>query len=483
MFKKIIIILSVIFFFLAVSVVAVFFWYRFGGLQEKIYEKINQQLQKNGAVVKDIKVASAQNFLGFDKPHTYLLLFLNNTELRPGGGFIGAYAVAQTDKGKINILKVEGTEILDNYSPRGFKSTPPKPLQEYLGTERWEFRDSNWSPDFVNSSAKVLELYKAEKGLLADKIDSVIGFTPTIIEEILKITGPIKADGIEFNSQNFTEKLEYEVEFDYKKRNIAFKDRKKILGDLAQVLIKRMQTSIILNWSQYTSLLDKVIKEKQVMAYSTHPEIQKIVELKKIDGRIKDTKADYVLWVDANLGALKTDVAIDRYLSYSFAPTSSGKYVATLKMKYVNKGDFTWRTTRYRTYARVFLPLGSEFISVDGSMETDRSLEKGSVDQGRESDKQWFGTFISIEPGQTKELVWKFNLSPQIVKQIEQGMYTLFVQKQLGTLQPGLTLDLNFGKNIVSATPMESREKFGDSRYEYKGDLLVDREFEIKISK
>src|SRR3989339_224407 len=55
--------------------------------------------------------------LGLSKPKTYLLLFLNNTELRPGGGFIGVYATVRMDKGQTEILALEGTEKIDSRTP------------------------------------------------------------------------------------------------------------------------------------------------------------------------------------------------------------------------------------------------------------------------------------------------------------------------------------------------------------------------------
>ena len=48
--------------------------------------------------------------LGFDRPRNYLVLFLNNTELRPGGGFIGSYALGTVSSGHLDLIKVEGTE-------------------------------------------------------------------------------------------------------------------------------------------------------------------------------------------------------------------------------------------------------------------------------------------------------------------------------------------------------------------------------------
>ncbi|MFZ2978853.1 MAG: hypothetical protein WA057_04255, partial [Candidatus Magasanikiibacteriota bacterium] len=65
---------------------------------------------------------------------------------------------------------------------------------------------------------------------------------------------------------------------------------------------------------------------------------------------------------------------------------------------------------------------------------------------------------------------------------IKDNVYTLFVQKQLGTLNNKLTLEQNFGKNIVSAKPSEAEGEWGDQVYEYVGDLKVDREFNIQIT-
>lgn len=443
-------------------------WYRSGGLQSAVVTAVSQKITSN-AVESNL----IQQVLGFTKPQTYLVLFLNNTEMRPAGGFIGAYAVIRVDKGVSEILKVEGTELLDNRSPQDFSSVPPEPLQKYLPVKRWGFRDSNWSPDFASSSVKAIELFKKEKGVAAEDIDGVIGITPTLLEEILKISGPIKVNGQEFNAQNFTEKLEYEVEYGYAEQGLHFDDRKKVLADLTHALLARLRGDIFKHWPQYFALSQRMLAEKHILAYSNDSEIQSVLLAKGWAGEIKQTTGDYLLWADANLASLKTDKVIERELFYSFAPISTGKYAATVKMKYVNKGSFTKFTTRYRTYARVFLPVGSQFISVSGSSTSDQGIENG---------KQWFGAFIVIEPGKTGELVWQFYLAPKVAEQIKNNSYNLLVQKQAGIIASALTLDLDFGKNVVSAVPGESPENFGDTKYSLYTDLRLDREFNLKLA-
>src|SRR3989338_1639508 len=419
--------------------------------------------------------------LGFAEPRTYLLLFLNNTELRPGGGFIGSYGVVRFENGIPELRVVEGTETLDfsvRYQDFG---PPPEPLKKYLELQHWQFRDSNWSPDFVEATKQGLVFYKEEGGVDAEKIDGVIAITPTVIERILAISGPITVDGVTFTSQNFTRTLEDEVEYKYVERGRHFDDRKRILRDLTKAMMKRTMIDIFKHWNSYIELGPKLLQEKQIIFYSIHSEEEQMIQARGWGGTmLRENRGDYILWVDANLGALKTDHAIERSLTYSFEPTSKG-FVATAAMRFVHKGSFDKFTSRYRDYARVYVPQGSKLIKAVGFMDRDRSTKPGIIDQGEEFGKQWFGGFVAVEPGKTKTVSFSYLLPNSVVDSIKNGHYILDVQKQIGTLQPGLTLGLDFGKKVVGARPGEGFDRHGDTRYEIETDLLIDRAFQITL--
>jgi len=222
-----------------------------------------------------------------------------------------------------------------------------------------------------------------------------------------------------------------------------------------------------------------MLAEKQMVAYSTIPEEEAVIEAKQWSGTALKSDGDYLQWVDANLGALKTDAAIERQLSYVVTPTTGPNYEAAATMRYIHHGKFDWRTSRYRDYARVFVPLGSKLIRTTGAMETDRSTKPGVVDQGVENGQQWFGAFISVEPGRTGELSFHYELPSNIIEQIKENTYALLVQKQIGTIAPQLTLHLDFGKPVVAAQPGENADKRGDQAYDYTTDLRLDREFGV----
>ena len=424
--------------------------------------------------------------LGFQEPKTYLVLFLNNTELRPGGGFIGVYATIELDRGKINVLKVEGTELLDNHSSKVGLIDPPEPISKYLKVDGWYFRDSNWSPDFSESSKRSLELYKREDGVAATDIDAVVGVTSQVLEELMKRTGPLTVDGITFTPENVIAELEHEVEYNFQDRGIATRDRKDIVESLMHAILDKIKDDVLRHPAEYRSLAEKLLQQKHIVAYALDPVIQDTLHTHYADGAVQQTSGDYLMWVDANLGALKTDHAIDRTVTYFIrsAVDESGKkyYQATVNTQYVHTHPFDWRTSRYLTYARVYVPAGSEFISAN-IMTPPHMIDPKNIQSGSELGKQWFGTFVSVEPLTTQSVVFTYRLPDSITKQIDEGLYTLMVQKQIGLVGARLTLDLDFGTTIQSATPAEPSSEWGNSTYRTQSVFDSDQKFDVTLGK
>ncbi len=474
MLRKIFNILLIIALLMAAAGTGLYFWFKSGGMQKYVLDSYGKNIIQSQDLYEIIR-----DGLGFEEQKHILILFLNNTELRPGGGFIGSYAAVSTQNGAPHLLKVEGTEIIDNYAASYLKTVPPTAIKTYLGVEKWYFRDSNWSPDFAESAKKALELYVAEKGVAAKEIDYVVGITPSVVREILKITGPMKVNGMEFNADNFLDKLQWEVEYGYANKGVSFDERKKTLQDLTKTVFINFGRDFLKYNAEFIDLAKEMLAEKQIIIYSADQKMQQKIVAGGWAGEMKNSNNDFVLWADANLGALKTDLVVDREMVYTIVPTSSGKYLAKVSMKYTHQGGFDWRTTRYRTYARIFVPEGSEFVKAVGAMRFEKSKEPPRIDWGVENNKQWFGTFIAVEPGKTGELSFEYYLSPQVTEMIEKNEYELLIQKQIGTEGHKLTLNLDFGKKIKTASPSEDPKNFGDDKYTFVSDLRLDRVFKV----
>lgn len=435
---------------------------------------IRENLPEDKKVLFDL----LPDLLGLEIPKTYLVLFQNNTELRPTGGFIGSFAVIRVHKGSFELLSVQGTEQLGWRTLPSTAQKPPQPILEYLDVPYWYSRDANWSPDFRVAVPDILRLYAQEKGPYTDEIDMVVAVTASVLEDVLADIGPLVVEGETFTAENAIDVLQYDTSRGYAERNIPQQDRKRMIDLLSAEIINRISDDPIGLAPKMVSTLSTRAREGHVMLYSADETLQAQFEAQQIAGRVLASDGDALLWVDANLAALKTDQAMERALTYALRQdTKSKEWTGTATMQYVHTKDFDWKTTRYLTYARVFVPQGAQikrvYTTLNGGEQKDVDMKK--VSGGVELGKQWFGYYYSLEPKQTGTLTFEYTLPKEAV----QKPYTLFIQKQLGTEAHGLTLDLQFDTKIQTATPGETKDKWGDTRYQYSTDLRVNREIQV----
>lgn len=431
-------------------------------------------LQKSG---NENYTALVPELLGFNQPRTWLLLFLNNDELRPGGGFIGSYGLASVARGRINSLSINGSENLDGAAPTSFVVAAPAPLKTYLAQPRWFFRDANWSPDFKNSAQNVLRFYSAERGEGADQINTVVGLTPAVIETLLKYTGPITVDGTTYTAETITDLVEYEVEIKYLDLAIDPLARKKVLQKIAESIMEKMRGLPPTQWPNILQDFFGLLEHGQLMIYDVNSGVQKTIEEQGWGGRLRPGTPDYFMFVDANLAGLKTDRVMNRDVRYEILATPSGEWQAKITARYKNSGGFDWRTTRYRTYTRWFFPAGTEFISGVGAMQNDRNSKPGDWSVVNEEDKVSVGAFLAVEPGKTHEISFVVRLAPAVAAALQKGEYGLLVQKQLGLPNFNLTINHIFGKTLKSATPAEASNNFGDQAYTWSGEINSNQSF------
>lgn len=391
--------------------------------------------------------------LGFDEERTFLLLLLNNTELRPGGGFIGTYAVATLRNGQLMDLFVEGSDLLDARAPTRQVSYPaPKPIQDYLKVDQWQFRDSNWSPDFAEGAKWALWLYRQEGGRAADRIDGVIGVTATVLEELINLTGSITVGDVTIRQGSAVSDLEYEVEYAFSHRGLPVIERKEIMGDLAHKIARRLVSIAPTRWKEILDTFQRLGHEKYLMMYAADPVVQAVISAQGWGGEVEPFSGDGFMVVDANLGALKTDHAMRRYYRYAVRPAQNGAFEGALTIRYEHRGALDWRTSRYRSYTRVYLPDDVTVKEVRGFVDPENPKKQVSADTGARDGMQLRGGYIRVAPNESQEVVITYTLSPRVQKEIADGMYTFSVQKQLGLVDSQLTLDLDFGKKKHTET-------------------------------
>lgn len=189
------------------------------------------------------------------------------------------------------------------------------------------------------------------------------------------------------------------------------------------------------NYPKILNLVNNNLAKKNIQVYLNHPTGQELIKSLGWAGEIKDSTGDYLMIVDANLAAFKSDAVVSKNWSYTLNQEADS-LKATLNLKYQHNGQYDWRTTKYRSYTRILAPLGSTFISANGP-ET-----KVDVYDDTSLNKTIFGYFFTVDPQKSKEIILEYRLPNKIFEQAKNSSYNLYWQKQSGSRIESAVLNL-----------------------------------------
>ncbi len=382
-----------------------------------------------------------------------LLLFENNNELRPTGGFIGTYGAMRLQNGQINSLHISSIYDLDGQ----LKQTilPPQPIQAV--NNKWFMRDSNWWSDFPASAHSITNFYEKEGG---ETPDLILAMTPDLITDVLKITGPITLDRykVTFTADNFVELTQVESSIKYDKK---LNQPKQILADFVPALLQRLNSLKGQQLIPVITALQKALVQKQLLFYSRDPALQKKLDSFNWAGAIKQTDRDYLLISEANLGGTKTDTFLTKETSLNSEIGSDGTISNTITIKRTNPLA-TLPQFKQRSYLRIYVPKGSKLVEARGftpvslppnnvTGDADPQVQQWEKDSvvdtvtgtfiGQESGKTVFGNWVEIPGGDDKTVTIKYTLPFRLS---DFDHFSLLLQKQPGSIEGNFNYSIDF---------------------------------------
>lgn len=446
-------------------------------LKNKIGQ-VKKQINEAGFVLEKAVPLSQMipALAGYPARADYLVVLQNNDELRPTGGFLGTYGILKIKDGDILSFDTHDIYHLDMPVQDKINIEPPPPIKKYLN-KKWYLRDANWPPDWPAAAKNINKFYQAESVLNpeAEKISrfsGVLAITPKLITDFLKITGPITVEGQAYDQNNFQDLLEYRVEKGYVLLGVSAWQRKEVIGEIAKKLKIKIFDLPPSKWSEAVTAAINNLSEKNLLFYLTDSQLEGIAVQNGWGGEIKNYHSDYLMVVDANLAALKTDAVMSRSLNYKVTEKINRGLFSKLTINYAHNGRPDWKTSVYKSYTRVYAPLGSQLIGISG-------YRAEEVDTGDEAGKTWFGFYLTVEPGKIKNIMLEYKLPPSVMLNNNYGLY---VQKQPGKELADFTVDLSFQNSIKSYSPASlSMQRVESNRVRWEGDLDIDRNFEIKF--
>ena len=423
-----------------------------------------KEIRKNVNKLKDIVDVSAtlvENgkplleaapyLMGADTKREYLVIFQNDKELRPTGGFITAYTIAKVEKGKFEPGVSDDIYNLDGkYKP---KIAAPDPIINYIKgpyllSKNLRLRDMNWSPDFKVA----MDLFAKEiKSVGIKDIDGIIAVDTQVLVNILDVIGPIGVSGFgNFSTQIIPEcncpQVIYELEsfadiegpivwsenepgkIIYAPPN--YDNRKKIIGPLMNAILSNALGQPKEKLSALFEAGFKSLLEKHVLFYVFDDEAQKAVEEFGIGGVINKYDGDYLYINDANLGGRKSNLYVKEEVSQEVEVVKDGTATKTLTITYKNPEKHDgWLNSVLPNWVRIYVPKGSELISIDGLEVKEDAYE--------EFDKTVFSGYFQLRPQGVAKIIVKYKLPFKAEKD-----YKLLIQKQPGKDSPLYSIKL-----------------------------------------
>lgn len=438
------------------------FWFIFWTVSVLFLASFYYYLNFRGNFVADVtsvlpmseKYKSVATFIDYfsakdDREKTFLVLFQNNLEIRPGGGFIGSFGILKIKNGNIADLQIHDSGIFDGRVPDGI--TPPYPIPETLRIKDWKLRDSNFSPDFAVNAQKAEEFYYLGKG--EEKFDGVIGITTNVLISFLKAIGPIEIAGYPgtYADEGAIYDLEYQVEKAFEEQGIARADRKSVLNDLGEAILQKVAAFDMGQKIKLAEIIYDDLNKKDIQLFFTDPALNAQAQKAGWAGEVdQNWPSDYLMTADANFGAWKSDYYVRRFLDYTIdlsRDIPEVKLLVTYSHTAI-KRDFM--TKDYLTYLRVYVPEGSWLAENKNFTDTRFGTELG---------KKYFGAIVRVPLGTSKTVELNYTLPKQIAEN-----YNLKIQKQ-----PGLN-DIPVAVHVIDKSGQKK-----DYTYVMNSDIVLNK--------
>lgn len=397
------------------------------------------------------------SLLGESEDKRYIVIFQNDKELRPTGGFLTAYAVFRLEKGIIHVDTSDDIYTLDNRIRS--KQKAPEPILKYLPkVSEFHIRDSNLSPDFVESMKTFYSMYETTSK--AD-IDGIITLDTHVLVSTIKILDDeVWAGGVRFTSKTDERcncpQVIYELErlistpksidIRYTDLSLVQAARKDIIGVLLYAIMeKALKSSPKKYWGPLVQDVISKTNEKHVLFYLFDKNAQAGVEALNAAGKIKDVEGDYLHINEANMGGAKANMFVEESVTQDIEVSSDGVITKIVTVSYKNphppsdcnleRGNLCLNAT-LRDFVRVYVPKGSILLDSKGS--------EVKVTTYEELGKTAFEGFLTVRPKGVATYTLKYKLPFKLSKN---SPLPLLIQKQPGTDKNQYTIKVN-GKQV-----------------------------------
>lgn len=447
--------------------------------KEEIMTYLNS-IQSKLTQVTDLIPVGRELFFS-DSAKTYLVLFQNNMELRPTGGFIGSIALLTVKDGRMLEFK-----IMDVYAADGQlkgHADPPLPIRKYLSQPNWFLRDSNFDPDFAKSAAQASWFIQKELGR---SVDGVFATNLFFVGNLLRVSGPVTLS--DFNNEtvtadNFFFKAQFYAQNDFFPGSTQKSD---FLTNLTNTLQLRLTNPQDLPLLSLFSVVKNSLDEKNLLLWSSTESIQKLIEEKGWGGRMvavecvggeERCRSDYLSISEANLGVNKANYFVAKSVAVEKKIDLEGNVQTAVTLSYENRNIAElFSGGSYVNYLRFLLPLAAKLNGL--TLNSEQILLSDIDTQLYGNDKTSYGYLLKLAPENKAVVKITYSLPSFFTKELTS--YQFFFQKQAGDKVSPLVLSIIFPEGVKMEPVNFKSTSASDNELFFTTDTSVDRIFALK---
>lgn len=438
--------------------------------------------------------------LGFYGKRNYLILFQNNMELRPGGGFIGSYGLLSLDKGTVADFSIQ--DVYDADGQLKGHVEPPFPIRRYMSIVHWYLRDSNFDPDFIKGASASAFFLKLETG---KTVDGVIGIDVSVVKDLLRVLGPVyvssynetvDADNVYLLTQTHAEK-------DFFPGSSQKKDfLRSLLNSMQLTLSSKKQFS----YPALFAAMAQAVVQKHIVFAMADSDLQHFFTANSLSSSLADNRVeaadvvnDFLGISEANIGFNKANYFIKRKVDQNIKFDEDGSIVENLTISYKNTStQGSWPGGDYKNYLRLILPLKTRITAIaindqkqeivpavtDALVYEAKSFKapKGlEVEEKEEEGKSVFGFLTVVPTGKLQTINISYILPQSIAKEELEFTYDLKLFSQPGVEEYPFTFTLFFPESL-KAYSMSKELKNEKNQIFLSKNLNSDKNIRIDFS-
>ena len=328
--------------------------------------------------------------LGIGTPASYLVVAMDRSELRPGGGFQGNYGFLVLDGGKQSKalpLKLYDTYSLDStyYSKFVQDQTncattgPQPPLYYWWWPYRddpacrygWGLRDSNLSADFPTNAETAMRI-ALDAGQVPPNtsLQGEVAFTPVLIEKLLEFTGPITLPG--YNNTVTADNVEHNIhEQQLGGGSSGGTERKQFTHDLATALLDKIKSLHGSALKPVLQIAQDAIKQKDLQIYFSDPRAELVLQQLGLGSTVNRSAADGFYVVDTNYGGNKANLFVAEHQTdyVTLLPDGGALHQLQISVNYAKAGSVYNETVKQEDYMdmqRTYMPGDATILGYSG---------------------------------------------------------------------------------------------------------------------